>query len=82
MQHKQFDGILVETTGLAESGTSPQTFFVDEDVRRSTRLDAIVTLVDAKHLLAALDRAPEAQEQIAFADTVLLNKTDLVSGNI
>jgi G3E family GTPase len=76
-----FDGILIETTGLADPAPVAQTFFVDEDVRRRTRLDAIVTLVDAKHLLEEIDRAPEAQEQIAFADTVLLNKTDLVSDN-
>ena len=74
------DGILVETTGLADPAPVAQTFFVDEDVRRKTRLDAIVAVADAKHLLSELDRAPEAQEQIAFADVVLLNKTDLVSG--
>ncbi|MPZ38645.1 MAG: GTP-binding protein [Rhizobiales bacterium] len=73
-----FDGILVETTGLADPAPVAQTFFVDEDVRRKTKLDAIVTLVDAKHLIDEIDRAPEAQEQIAFADIVLLNKTDLV----
>jgi len=73
-----FDGILVETTGLADPAPVAQTFFVDEDVRRRTRLDAIVTVADAKHLLEELDRAQEAQEQIAFADVVLLNKTDLV----
>jgi G3E family GTPase len=74
------DGILVETTGLADPAPVAQTFFVDEDVRRKTKLDAIVTVADAKHLMSELDRAPEAQEQIAFADVVLLNKTDLVSG--
>jgi G3E family GTPase len=73
-----FDGILVETTGLADPAPVAQTFFVDEEVRRKTKLDAIVTLVDAKHLLDEIDRAPEAQEQIAFADIILLNKTDLV----
>jgi G3E family GTPase len=75
----RFDGILVETTGLADPAPVAQTFFVDEDVRRRTKLDAIVTVVDAKHLLRELETAPEAQEQIAFADIVLLNKTDLVS---
>ncbi|HEY2230910.1 MAG TPA: GTP-binding protein [Xanthobacteraceae bacterium] len=73
-----FDGILLETTGLADPAPVAQTFFVDEDVRRRTKLDAIVTVADAKHLLNEIDRAPEAQEQLAFADVVLLNKTDLV----
>jgi G3E family GTPase len=73
------DGILVETTGLADPAPVAQTFFVDQDVRRKTRLDAIVAVADAKHLLGEIDRAPEAQEQIGFADVVLLNKTDLVS---
>ena len=74
----QFDGILVETTGLADPGPVAQTFFADEDIAARTKLDAIVTVVDAKHLLTEIERAPEAQEQIAFADIVLLNKTDLV----
>ena len=78
-RNNSFDGILVETTGLADPAPVAQTFFVDEGVRRRTKLDAIVTLVDAKHLLEQVDRAPEAQEQIAFADVVLLNKIDLVS---
>jgi G3E family GTPase len=76
----KFDGILIETTGLADPAPVVQTFFVDEDIRRKTRLDAIVTVVDAKHLVHEIDRAHEAQEQLAFADVVLLNKTDLVSG--
>jgi G3E family GTPase len=75
----KFDGILVETTGLADPAPVAQTFFVDDDVRSKTRLDAIVTVVDAKHLLDEIDRAHEAQEQVAFADVILLNKTDLVS---
>ncbi len=74
----RFDGILIETTGLADPAPVAQTFFVDDDVRRDTKLDAIVTVVDARHIGLELDRAPEAQEQIAFADIVLLNKTDLV----
>jgi G3E family GTPase len=74
-----FDGILVETTGLADPAPVAQTFFVDDKVRRRTKLDAIVTVADAKHLLSEIDRAHEAQEQLAFADVVLLNKTDLVS---
>jgi G3E family GTPase len=77
----RMDGIIVETTGLADPGPVAQTFFVDEDVRRRTKLDAIVTVVDAKHLLGEIDRAPEAQEQLGFADIVLLNKTDLVTGD-
>ncbi|TPI28414.1 GTP-binding protein [Mesorhizobium sp. B3-1-9] len=75
----RFDAILVETTGLADPAPVAQTFFVDEDVRSKTKLDSIVTVVDAKHLLGEIDEAHEAQEQLAFADTVLLNKTDLVS---
>src|SRR6266571_622669 len=74
-----FDGIIIETTGLADPAPVAQTFFVDDDVRRRTKLDAIVTVVDAKHLLSEIDRAHEVQEQLAFADVVLLNKTDLVS---
>jgi G3E family GTPase len=74
-----FDGIVIETTGLADPAPVAQTFFVDEDVRRDTKLDAIVTVVDAKHLLDELDSAHEAQEQIAFADIVIVNKTDLVT---
>ncbi len=74
-----FDGILVETTGLADPAPLAQTFFVDDEVRRRTKLDAIITVTDAKHLLREIDRAPEAQEQLAFADVILLNKTDLVN---
>ena len=77
----RFDGILVETTGLADPAPVAQTFFVDEDIAAHTRLDAIVTVADAKHLTAELGRAPEAQQQVAFGDIVLLNKTDLVSGD-
>ena len=76
-----FDGIVVETTGLADPAPVAQTFFVDEDVRRRTKLDAIVTVTDAKHLLEQIDRTPEAQEQLAFADVVLVNKIDLVDEN-
>jgi len=74
----RFDAILVETTGLADPAPVAQTFFVDEDVRAKTRLDAIVTVVDAKHLPARLADSREAAQQIAFADVVILNKTDLV----
>jgi G3E family GTPase len=74
-----FDGILVETTGLADPAPVAQTFFMDEDVRAKAKLDAVVTVADAKHLIARLGDAPEAEEQIGFADVILLNKTDLVS---
>ena len=73
------DAILIETTGLADPGPVAQTFFTDADLREKFRLDAIVTLVDAKHLVQHIDDAPEAKEQIAFADVILLNKTDLVA---
>jgi G3E family GTPase len=75
----RFDGILVETTGLADPAPVAQTFFMDEDVRAKAKLDAVVTVADAKHLTARLGDAPEAEEQIGFADVILLNKTDLVS---
>jgi G3E family GTPase len=74
-----FDAILVETTGLAKPAPVAQTFFVDADVRAKTKLDAIVTVVDAKHVRSQLKTSEEAAEQIAFADVILLNKTDLVS---
>ena len=75
----KFDAILVETTGLADPAPVAQTFFVDADVQNQTRLDAIVTVADAKFLAARLKDAPEAKNQIAFADVILLNKTDLVT---
>jgi G3E family GTPase len=73
------DGIIVETTGLADPGPVAQTFFQDDEVRSRTRLDAIVTVVDARHFLLHVDDGVEAREQAAFADVILLNKTDLVS---
>jgi G3E family GTPase len=75
----KFDAIIVETTGIADPGPVAQTFFVDEDVSDRTSLDAIVAVVDARHFPLTIDSAPEAEEQIAFADVVLLNKVDLVS---
>ena len=74
-----FDAIVIETTGLADPGPVAQTFFVDEDVKAKTVLDSVTTVVDAKHVLARLDDSREAREQIAFADQIVLNKTDLVS---
>ncbi|HEX4409259.1 MAG TPA: GTP-binding protein [Xanthobacteraceae bacterium] len=75
----KFDAIIVETTGLADPAPVAQTFFVDENVGKKTRLDAVVTVADAKWLTERLKDAPEAKNQIAFADVILLNKTDLVS---
>ena len=77
----QFDGILVETTGLADPAPVAQTFFVDDDVRKNTRLDAIITIVDAHHFMETLEHTHEAQEQIAFADIIILNKIDLVKAD-
>jgi G3E family GTPase len=73
-----FDAIIVETTGLADPAPVAQTFFMDEEVRKMSRLDAVVTIVDAKHVLARLADAPEAEDQVAFADVIIVNKTDLV----
>src|SRR5476651_2176187 len=75
----KFDAIIVETTGLADPAPVAQTFFVDESVGRKTRLDAVVTVADAKWLKERLKDAPEVKNQIAFADVILINKTDLVS---
>ncbi|MEK5645637.1 cobalamin biosynthesis protein CobW [Paenibacillus rhizosphaerae] len=74
-----FDRVVIETTGLADPAPVAQTFFVDPDIAESFKLDTIVTLVDAKHADQHLDEGHEAQEQVAFADVLLLNKTDLVS---
>ena len=74
----QLDAIIVETTGLADPAPVAQTFFVDQDVADRTKLDAIVTVADAVHLSSQLGEHHEAEEQIAFADLVLLNKIDLV----
>jgi G3E family GTPase len=74
----KFDYILVETTGMADPGPVAQTFFMDDEVQAKTKIDGIVTLVDAKHVMLHWD-SHEVQEQIAFADVILLNKTDLVT---
>ncbi len=75
----KFDAIILETTGLADPAPVAQTFFVDDDVREKTALDAVVTVADAKWLSERLKDAPEAKNQIAFADVIVLNKIDLVS---
>jgi G3E family GTPase len=74
----KFDAIIIETTGLADPAPVAQTFFMDEEVGKKTRLDAVVTVADAKWLRDRLRDAPEAKNQIAFADVILVNKTDLV----
>ncbi len=74
----KFDAIIVETTGLADPAPVAQTFFMDENIGRRARLDAVVTVADAKWLQDRLKDAPEAKNQIAFADVILINKTDLV----
>lgn len=74
----RFDYVLIETTGLADPGPVAQTFFADDEMRAKLQLDGIVTVVDAKHIWQHLDSDHEAKEQLAFADVVLLNKTDLV----
>ena len=75
----KFDAIIVETTGLADPAPVAQTFFMDEAVGAKTKLDAVVTVADAKWLKERLKDAPEAKNQIAFADVILINKTDLVT---
>ncbi|HSK00814.1 MAG TPA: GTP-binding protein [Kofleriaceae bacterium] len=74
----RFDRVIIETTGMANPGPVAQTFFVDEDIRVEFRLDGIVTLVDARHLALHLGEQPEAFAQVAFADVLVINKTDLV----
>jgi G3E family GTPase len=73
-----FERVIIETTGLANPGPVTQTFFMDDDIASYYLLDAVVTLVDAKHGHATLDAQPEAQNQVGFADRILLTKTDLV----
>jgi len=74
----KFDAIIIETTGLADPAPVAQTFFVDDAVGKKTKLDAVVTVADAKWLNERLKDAPEAKNQIAFADVILVNKSDLV----
>jgi G3E family GTPase len=73
-----FDRVVIETTGLANPGPVAQTFFVDEEVGANYLLDAVVTVVDARHAMDQLDQHEEAQRQVGFADKILLSKTDLV----
>jgi G3E family GTPase len=73
-----FDRVVIETTGLANPGPVAQTFFVDEEVGMYYMLDAVVTVVDARHAMQTLDEHEEAQRQVGFADKILLSKTDLV----
>jgi G3E family GTPase len=75
----KFDSVLIETTGMADPGPVAQTFFTDEEVKESFVLDAIVTVVDARHVGLHFDDTREVREQIGFADVILLNKTDLVT---
>jgi G3E family GTPase len=76
---EKFDAILIETTGVADPSPVIQSFFVDEDLKSKVRLDAVITLVDARHIWQHLDQNHEAREQIAYGDVVLLNKTDLAT---
>ena len=75
----RLDGVLIETTVLADPGPVAQTFFTDPEIREAYRLDGIVTVVDARHAAQHLDDGKEAKEQVAFADVILLNKTDLAA---
>ncbi len=75
----RFDYILIETTGMADPGPVAQTFFMDDEIGSQLSLDGVVTLVDAKHVMLHIEDSDEVKEQIAFADVILLNKTDLVS---
>ena len=78
----RFDGILVECSGLADPAPVAQTFFADDLIRQRTKLDSIVCVADARHLVSSLASSREAAEQIALADTILLNKIDLVDAAV
>jgi G3E family GTPase len=80
LEHRsKFDTLMIETTGLADPAPVVQTFFIDERIKNEFQLNGVVTVVDAKHIWQQVDRSPEAREQIAFADMVLLNKIDLIN---
>lgn len=76
-----FDRVIIETTGMANPGPVAQTFFMDDDIASTYLLDAIITVVDAKHGHDTLDAQPEAQSQVGFADRILMSKTDLVDSD-
>lgn len=76
---ERFEGLLIETTGLADPAPVIQTFFVDDEVRERMQVDAVVTVIDAVHFLAQVEDSHEAEEQVAFADVILINKVDLIS---
>jgi G3E family GTPase len=76
-----FDRVIIETTGLADPAPVAQTFFIDEDISTRYLLDAVITIVDAKHAMQQLDSNDQAQEQVGFADRLLLSKTDLVDAD-
>jgi len=76
-----FDRVIIETTGLADPAPVAQTFFVDDEISDQYLLDAIITMVDAKHAQQQLDEHHEAQEQVGFADRILMTKTDVVNDN-
>jgi G3E family GTPase len=78
-KQERFDAIMIETTGLADPAPVVQSFFVDEELKSKLALDAIVTVVDAKHVWQHIETSKEVREQIAFADILLLNKQDLVA---
>jgi G3E family GTPase len=80
LEHRRkFDTLMIETTGLADPAPVVQSFFIDEQIKSEYQLNGVVTVVDAKHIFQQLGQSPEAKEQIAFADMVLLNKTDLIN---
>src|SRR5512145_1915836 len=76
---EKFDTLMIETTGLADPAPVVQSFFIDDQIKAQYQLNGVVTVVDAKHIFQQLGNAPEAKEQIAFADMVLLNKIDLIN---
>ncbi len=80
LEHRdKFDTLMIETTGLADPAPVVQSFFVDDQIKSEYQLNGVITVVDAKHIFQQLKESPEAKEQIAFADMVLLNKIDLIN---